>query len=151
MSRKKRSDSIEAMVTAASGKKEIEPPAHIKLRDIDWPFWYSITKARISNFWTDADLELAANLARCKGDIERLQDECDITPYTYQTPTGTEKIHPTHDLLEKKIRLAVSLSRALHVHAEATGGKSRTERNANTAAPERTQAQGDDLLAKPRH
>lgn len=147
MTRKKRSDSTEAKVAAMTRKLELEPPAHVKLRDGDWPFWYSITKARIKENWTDPDLELAANLARCKGDIEKLQLECEKTPYTYQTPTGTEKIHPCHDLLEKKIRLAVSLSRALHVHAEATVGKARTEANANTAAPRVDK--DDDLLAQP--
>ena len=147
MTRKKRSDSTEAMVLAMTGKQELEPPAHVTLRDGDWPFWYSITKARIKSNWTDPDLELAANLARCKGDIERLQAECDKTPYTYQAPSGTEKIHPCHELLEKKIRLAVSLSRALHVHVEATVGTSRTEANANMAAPRVDD--GDGLLAKP--
>lgn len=127
--RKKRSDSIEALAEVVRARaKGIAPPSHVHLREGDLPFWESIVRAREANEWTTADLENAANLARCKADIERLQSEIDAEGDVIENQRGTQIINPKHTLLETLSRRAVALSRMLHVHAEATAGESRHEK-----------------------
>lgn len=121
-----RSDSLTAAVDAALSVNEtIDPPAHVSLRDGDRPFWDSIVCARARGAWEIVDLENAANLARCKADIERLQTEIDAEGDIVRNDKGTQIINPKHTLLETLSRRAVALSRMLHVHAEATEGESR--------------------------
>ncbi|MFT0532258.1 TerS protein [Castellaniella hirudinis] len=121
-----RSDSVTAAVKAAQAAAAgpIVPPDHIALRDGDQPFWDSIVRARARDTWNGADLENAANLARTKADIERIQKEIGIDGDIVKNERGTPIINPKHTLLETLTRRAMALSRMLHVHAEATVGKS---------------------------
>ena len=132
--RRVRSDSITAAVAAAQVQLAIDPPAHVSLRDGDRPFWDSIVRARATSTWNASDLEQAANLARCKADIERLQKELTEQGDIIENDRGTQVINPRHSLLEVLSRRSVALSRMLHVHAEATVGRS--EHQAKRAAPE---------------
>lgn len=77
--RRPRSDSAKAAVAASQAVAvgPIQPPPHIRVRDADRPFWDAIVTARPRDTWTDADLVLAANLARAYADIEALQDSID--------------------------------------------------------------------------
>lgn len=145
-----RSDSAAAAVAAAAAVgKPIDPPAHVKLRAGDRPFWDSLVSARARDTWNSADLENCANLARCKADVERLQDEIASEGDIIVNDRGTQIINPKHTLLETLSRRAVALSRMLHVHAEATVGESRdagkalaTEKAAKGAASD------DDLIPR---
>ena len=112
----------------------IDPPAHVSLRYGDRPFWDAIVSARATSTWNTSDLEQAANLARCKADIERLQKELTEQGDIIENDKGTQVINPRHTLLEVLSRRSVALSRMLHVHAEATVGRS--EQQAKRAAPE---------------
>ena len=124
-----RSDSaagaVRAMSSAVAGA--IEPPAHIHLRDGDLPFWESIVTARARHNWDTADLEIAANLARCKADIERLHVEIDGEGDIIDNQRGTPIVNPKHSLLETLSRRAVALSRMIHIHAEAKVGKAKEQ------------------------
>ena len=82
-------------------------------------FWDSIMLARVRDTWTQIDLTTAANLARCQADIEKLQADLDAAGYLVEG-----KANPLCAILDTLTRRAVALSRALHVHAEATVGKS---------------------------
>jgi hypothetical protein len=142
-----RSDSAAAAVDAArSARLPVEPPAHVTLRDGDRPFWDSVVCARARDTWTAADLENAANLARCKADIERLQSEITGEGDIIVNDRGTQIINPKHTLLETLSRRAVALSRMLHVHAEATVGESRDAGKALKTEKEAKQAASDDDL-----
>ncbi len=132
--RRARSDSVTAAISAAQAQLTVEPPAHITLRDGDKPFWDAIVSARATSTWNTSDLEQAANLARCKADIERLQKELTEQGDIIENDRGTQVINPRHTLLEVLSRRSVALSRMLHVHAEATVGRS--EQQAKRAAPE---------------
>lgn len=132
--RRPRSDSVEAAIQAAQAPDAIDPPAHITLREGDLPFWHAVVRARPAASWNVSDLEHAANLARCKADIETLQREITEQGNILENDRGTQIINPRHNLLEVLSRRAVALSRMLHVHAEATCGKS--EQQAKRAAPE---------------
>src|SRR5690554_3069518 len=69
-----RSDSVKAAVAAHenAAKPPLEPPAHVRVRDRDRPFWNAIVQSRARDTWTDSDLAMAASLARAYGDIEAL-------------------------------------------------------------------------------
>lgn len=127
-----RSDSPAAAVAAsqAAALGPLQPPAHVTLRAADQPFWNAIVTARARDTWTEADLAIAATLSRCQADIERLQAEVDLEGFTILNGKGVPVINPKHKLLETMARRAVSLARVLHVHAEATVGRSRDAGNA---------------------
>jgi len=127
-----------------------EPPAHVHLPDEAYPFWYSIMDARAKHKWNKSDLETAANLARCKSDIERIQKEIHIEGDTVENQRGTPIVNPKHNLLETLSRRSVALSRMLHVHAEATLGKAKDQVKGNDAAnaakDAKKQAEEDELV-----
>lgn len=87
-------------------------------------------QARARDTWTDSDLATAATLARAQADIEQLQAQVDTEGFTITNAKGTVTVNPKHKLMETMTRRAVSLSRVLHVHAEATVGRSRDAGNA---------------------
>lgn len=119
--RRSRSDSVSAAIQAYQNATlgPLEPPAHVQLRDVDRPFWEAIVAARARDTWTEVDLTHAANLARCQADVMRLQAEIEC-----EGDLKDGKLNPKHKLVETLSRRAVSLSRMLHVHAQATVGRS---------------------------
>ena len=135
--------------------KPPEPPEHVYIRDCDKPYWESIVRARDYNAWTETDLEQAANLARCKADIDRLSSEITEEGDVVTNARGTPVVNPKHSLLETLSRRSVALSRMLHVHAEATAGESRHQKERNTKQREVSQAvnkgDNDSLIAPPVH
>lgn len=141
---------VNAMESAAT---EILPPDHCNLRPGDMPFWRSIVKARDAKLWTDADLENAANLARAKADIERIQKELDKEGDVIINARGTPVVNPRHQVLETLSRKCMAISRMLHIHAEATSGKARDEKPRNKAAKDAqvilSNLDDDDLIARP--
>lgn len=140
--RRRRSDSSTAAVAAAQAAAlgPIDPPAHVALREGDRPFWNAVVKARARDTWNDTDLTTAANLARTQADIENLQAKLDAEGYVVD-----DKINPKAKLVETLSRRAVALSRVLHVHAEATQGRSRDAGNA-LANERQAEADHDDLI-----
>lgn len=130
--KRKRSDSAAAAVAAAqfAALGPLQPPEHVTLRPCDRPFWDAIVVARARETWTTADLATAAVLARTRADIEQLQSEVDQEGFTIPGGKGVPIVNPKHKLLETMTRRAVSLSRVLHVHAEAVIGRSRDAANA---------------------
>ena len=133
--RRTRTDSADAAVAAAKAVASgpIDPPAHVKLRECDRPFWDSIVSARARDSWNTSDLEVAANVARAKADIERLTEEIQTEGDIVTNDRGTQIINPKHTLLETLTRRVMAGSRMLHVHAEATNGESREQRGKNAA------------------
>ncbi len=134
-----RTDTVKGAVTAMQNALlgPIDPPAHITLRPQDRAFWVAIVEARARDTWNPSDLALAAQLARAQADIERLQSELD----NEGDLTDDGKLNPKHRLLETLSKRAISLARVIHVHAEATVGKSedaakalKTEQSARSAA-----------------
>jgi len=122
----------EIMTDAIDGPHE--PPEHVSLAGEAMPFWYSLMEARAKHKWNNADLETAANLARCKYDIERMQAQIYAEGDVIENQRGTPIVNPKHQLLETLSRRSVALSRMLHVHAEATLGKAKDQVKGNKAA-----------------
>ena len=123
MNKKHRLDSIHTEIEMTQAKVP-QPPAHIRLSADAMPTWDGIVRAREYNSWTAIDLEHAANLASCLCDLERLRHEVRKEGDIIENQRGTPIVNPKHTLLETLSRRSVSLSRMLHVHAEATVGKS---------------------------
>jgi hypothetical protein len=72
--RKPRTDSIPEVTRIMQGAaREIAPPAHVSLQDMDWPFWHSVVAEFARADWTEHQLELAAMLSRTMADLEENQ------------------------------------------------------------------------------
>lgn len=122
--RSKRSDSTAAAVKAAQNAAlgTLKPPAHVTLTKAATPFWDAIIQNRPRDRWNDADLAHAAVLARAQCDVEKLQREI-----AKEGNVIRGKENPKHKLVEMLSKRAVMLARMLHVHAEATTGRSQTQ------------------------
>jgi hypothetical protein len=147
--KKKKIDSVTAEVEMVR-QKAPRPPAHIKLRKQDIPFWQSILSVKDFSSWTNTDLETAAILARCKADIERLQIEVDLEGDVIEMKRGTV-INPKHTLLETLSRRSITLTRFLQIHAAATVGRSGDQAKRNRAQREFNDIEEelDPLFARP--
>lgn len=141
--RRPRSDSAKAAVAASQAVAigPIQPPPHIRVRDADRPFWDAIVTARPRDTWTDADLVLAANLARAYADIEALQDRIDRDGMLVEG-----KINPACDLLDKMTRRALATGRQLMVATIATVGKAQDIHKGAALERGARQHEDDDLI-----
>lgn len=141
MARRQRTDTVKGAVNAMAGAlSEIPVPGHVNVPADAMKFWASITKTRAADRWTDPDLEVAAELARTKASIERLNAELADEGDVVVNARGTQIVNPKHNLLETLTRRMVALSRMLQVHAEATQGKSRDQVKANKAQAQAAKA-----------
>lgn len=149
MTRRQRTDTVAGAVAAMAGAvSEIPVPEHVVVPEGAMKFWRSITKARAADRWNDSDLEVAAELARTKANIERLNAELEAEGDVVVNERGTPIVNPKHNLLETLTRRMIALSRVLQVHAEATQGKSREQVKANKAqaAAEKAAKEADSEL-----
>lgn len=156
MAKRQRTDTVAGAVNSMAGAAtKIEPPEWVNVPDNAMKFWYSVTRARSADRWNDVDLENAAELARTKASIERLNIEIVAEGDIITNDRGTPIVNPKHSLLETLTRRMVALSRMLQVHAEATQGKARDQVKGNKAQQEAgkviKEATEDDLIAKPVH
>ena len=156
MAKRQRIDTANGQQALMAGSlKAPGVPAHVRLRKTDKPFWDAVVRARDYSSWTDNDLVLAGNLARCMADIERLQTEIDAEGDVIVNARGTQIMNPKHSLLETLSRRSVALSRMLQVHAQATQGDSREQKKRNQSHRNSVKVaesiSNDDLIAKPLH
>lgn len=153
-SRRKRSDSTEALIEAAQlAANKIEPPAYLNLPENVRHIWDDIISTRAASSWTPNDLIQAATLARVYFDIQRYSDIVDRTSRMTKDDAGAYKPNAVHKILVDLVAQAQSLSRSLQVHARATQGESRDQVKRNQLYSNiRTATHiDDDLLAKPTH
>ena len=122
--RNRRSDSNAAAIVAAQNAAQgpRKPLAHAPIPNGAKPFWEAIMRARPRHKWIDADMVGAATLARLQLEAVEIQDAIAMDPLLIDG-----KVNPLHALLEKKIRLAIALAAQLHVHPEATEGRSQNQ------------------------
>lgn len=152
MPRKQRSDSAQAAINAAIAAASPLPelPSHVRLREQDHPFWDNILKARAREEWTNSDLVVAAQLARCMADIESESLKLDVEGSVLENQRGTPVMNPRHSVLEQLARREMALMRSLQMIGSAKGDKRDVE-NArklqNQAAMARDEVTQDDLLA----
>jgi len=107
------------------------------------PFWNAIMLNRPRDRWNDADLAIAAVMARDQAAVERLQTELLNEPDVID-----DKLNPKHKLVETLARRVVANARALHVHAEATTGRSQNQGKALELEQAARQQADDDLIPR---
>jgi hypothetical protein len=153
------SDTTSSIVAAfaAAALGPVKPPATVKLRDGDVPFWELVSSSRARSEWSQTDLHHGANLARCLADIERISLEIREEGDTLKNERGTVVMNAKHSLLETLSRRAVTLTRLLGLQSALVVGPAADvakSRETEVAARELlTLAQRDDdgLLATPGH
>lgn len=121
--KRQRSDSAAAAIQAAKDAASPLPevPSHVRLRDDDHTFWVDIVKARARSEWTQADLVVAAQLARCMADIEAESITLDDEGSVLTNERGTKVMNPRHAILEQLSRRQMALMRSLRIAGVATG------------------------------
>jgi hypothetical protein len=154
-----RSDSVKEMTRVVMGaSRDIAPPSHVQLQDMDWPFWESVVAEFARADWTEHQLELAAMLARTMADLEEnqrlLRSEGIIREREVLNEDGSvRKVISWENARARAVQTmmgqVLSLRRSLALHAK---GKHGTNNDAGKkmAANKRTEkaAEGDhDLLA----
>ncbi|MHB8123995.1 MAG: TerS protein [Desulfuromonadaceae bacterium] len=110
---------VKAMVNAA--KDAIQVPAHVKLRDGDMVFWEGVVRARARDEWTETDLVVAGQLARCLHDIEDEQAALDEEGTVIRNDKGTPVVNPRVSVLEQFARREMALMRTLRMGGRVAG------------------------------
>jgi phage terminase small subunit len=121
----------------------MDPPAHIDLPAAARPYWDWIVTARARDRWLPIDLANAAELATLYADVARMRARV-----TVDGDVGEDgKAHPLHKVISDATRRVIALSRLLHVHPEATEGRSRDAGNALQNERKAAEAQKGSLPA----
>jgi len=148
MNRRQRVDSAAgAVAVMAKATRDLSPPKHIKLRRGDKPFWDAVIAERAKSEWTDADLAVAANLARAMADAEK------VAAFSVDRG-GNVKVAvmmQTIELSDKLARRIVTLRRAIGLDNRAKNGEQRdvNKRRAAAMGIEEANPLADDLIARP--
>lgn len=122
MARRQRIDSAAAAVeTMAAAVRDLSPPAHVKFRSGDWPFWDAVIAERARSEWTDSDLIVAANLARAMADAERIAEMTTGKNGAVKITTLVTSIAAS----DKLARRIVTLRRALGIDSRSKHGEQR--------------------------
>ena len=128
---------VKAMLDVAKGPPAV--PRHVSLRRKDRPFWDGVIRARARDEWTDSDLVVAAQLARCQADIEAESCLLDAEGSVLLNARGTQVVNPRVTVLEQLARREMALMRTLRLGGR-VAGDSRDE-----ATRRRLQRQAEDL------
>ena len=123
MAKRIRSTSAETMVKAMlnAAEKPLKPPKHVHLRAADLPFWDGILLARARDEWTEADLVVGAQLARCQADIEVESAALDTESSVIENARGTQVMNPRVTVLEALCRREMALMRTLRMGGRIAG------------------------------
>ena len=139
---------VKAMLDAAKGA--IMPPSHITLRERDWPFWAGVVRARARDEWSDAELVVASQLAKCQSDIEVEQTKLDGELTVIANERGTMCVNPRVAVLEQYARREMALMRTLRMGGRVAGDatKEAARRSVQRGAEKaRAELEDEDLLA----
>jgi len=100
-------------------------PAHLKVKKKEEQILKTILSTKPAENWTPPDVSKAVYLARAQATIEQLNSELEKEGHTIENEEGRLVINPKHSLIEQLTRREIALSKAVHVHAEATQGRAR--------------------------
>lgn len=150
MARKARSDSASEAVRIMTGSaKEIGPPSHVPLDDMDWPYWHSVVAEFARAEWTEHQLELAAMLARTMANLEQEQRTLRAEGFIAVRENGTSVENPRSRAVKSLTGDILSLRRSLALHARARSGDNRDAGNQREAGRNNEQETLNSLLASP--
>ena len=140
------SESVRIMQGAV---RELAPPSHIPLDDVDWPFWHSVVAEFAKAEWTEHQLELAAMLARSMANVEGEQRALRYEGHIIERPNGTKVENPRARAVQSLTQTILGLRRSLAMHGRAKSGDSRTDAKRRDTAKKAEQQLDDDLIARP--
>lgn len=150
MARKARSDSASEAVRIMQGSaREISPPSHVPLDDMDWPYWHSVVAEFARAEWTEHQLELAAMLARTMANLEQEQRTLRAEGYTALSMKGTPVVNPRSTAVKGLTGDILALRRSLALHARARSGDNRDAAKQREAGRDNEQETSSSLLASP--
>lgn len=138
------------MVNVAKGP--IKPPPHVKLRPKDKPFWNGVVRARARDEWSDVELVVAGQLARCQRDIEVESELLEAEGSVVKNERGTSVANARVSILEQLARREMALMRSLRMTGRIAGdsrdmvGMRELERRAEESQ-KAVEEEGDGLIA----
>lgn len=152
MPRKPRADSTTSIIKAMSdaAKGALQPPKHVKLPPEAMPYWNGIMNARARDEWSDVDLVVAGQLAKCQADMAAHDDMLMIEGSILTTKFETTVINPRCTLIEQLARKELALMRSLRLGGVPAGEtKDAVNRRYIQKQSEkiRSELQGHELLA----
>lgn len=139
---------VKAMFNAAKGSLPV--PEHVRLREGDEPFWLGVISARARDEWTECDLVVAAQLARCQRDMEDQSKLLEIEDMTVTNGRGTVVVNARVTVMQQLAQREMALMRTLRMGGAATGDtRDRTKARAieRQSKKLRDELAEDDLLA----
>lgn len=152
MTRKARIDSAAEAVRIMGGTgREICPPSHVPLDDMDWPYWHSVVAEFARAEWTEHQLELAAMLARTMANLEQEQRTLRAEGFIAVRENGTSVENPRARAVKSLTGDILSLRRSLALHARARSGDNRDAGKRKEMGRSLEADVDDDLLARPMH
>ena len=150
MARKPRIDSAAEAVRIMQGaRRELTPPSHVPLDDMDWPYWHNVVAEFARAEWTEHQLELAAMLARTMANLELEQRTLRAEGYVSESQRGTPVINPRAMAVKSMTGDILSLRRSLALHARARNGEARDTAKRRDMGRDVETETDDDLLASP--
>ena len=150
MARKARVDSAaEAVRIMAGARRELIPPSHVPLDDMDWPYWHSVVAEFARAEWTEHQLELAAMLARTMANLEQEQRSLRAEGFIAVRENGTTVENPRARAVKSLTGDILSLRRSLALHARARSGDNRDAAKQRDMGRDVETQTDDDLLAAP--
>ena len=139
----------EAVRVMQAATRELQPPSHVPLDDMDWPYWESVIAEFARAEWTEHQLELAAMLARTMANLEQEQRTLRAEGFISVRENGTSVENPRARAVKSLTGDILSLRRSLALHARAKSGDSRTDAKRKEAARGIETELDDHLLARP--
>ena len=150
MARKARIDSTAEAVRIMQGaRRELTPPSHVPLDDMDWPYWHNVVSEFARAEWTEHQLELAAMLARTMANLEQEQRTLRAEGFIAVRENGTTVENPRARAVKSLTGDILSLRRSLALHARARAGDNRHAANQRDMGRDVETETDDDLLASP--
>lgn len=139
----------EAVRIMQGAGREIVPPSHVPLDDMDWPYWHNVVGEFARAEWTEHQLELAAMLARTMANLEQEQRTLRAEGFIAVRENGTSVENPRARAVKSLTGDILSLRRSLALHARAKSGDSRSDASRREQAKELEHQVADDFLAAP--
>jgi phage terminase small subunit len=129
--------------------RQLQPPSHVPMDEMDWPFWESVVAEFARAEWTEHQLELAGMLARTMANLEQEQRELRAEGFITKRENGTTVENPRARAVKSLTSDILSLRRSLALHARAKSGDSRNDAKRREVAKAIEADLDDDLIASP--
>jgi hypothetical protein len=135
------------LATRAATRPLPDPPAHCTLRATDVPYWRAVMLSRAIDEWSEADLVIAAQLARCMADVETEARQLDS-----EGAVISGRKNPRAAIVDSLVKREQAFLRTLRMGGRVAGdardesGRRRLERHARQIHDELVDE--DDLLAR---